>query len=142
RRRARWPADCSRTAAISCASASSAARRYLISSCTYYRRRIVQELQEQHLKNAATLVRAMMASASSEKIRRIEWWQRAKSALETAAMSADSFSSMVSAMARKLQIDVTTTTTGLDVANLALAVEPDFESFRRFCEREAIYVVA
>lgn len=102
----------------------------------------MQELQEQHLRNAATLVRAMMASASGEKIRRIEWWQRAKSALETAAMSADSFPSMVSAMARKLQIDVTTTTTGLDVANLALAVEPDFESFRRFCEREAIYVVA
>jgi hypothetical protein len=97
---------------------------------------------EQHLNNAVKLVRTMMASASSDRIRRVDWWARAKSALETAAMSSDNFSSMISSMARKLQIDVTSTQTGEEVADLALAVENDFESFRRFCEREAVYVVA
>src|SRR5690606_16622473 len=91
--------------------------------------------QEQHLQNAALLVRAMMSSASSKKIRRIEWWERAKSALETAAMSSDSFPSLVSTMARKLQIDCTTIATASDVVLLGEVVAHDFEAFRRFCER-------
>lgn len=97
---------------------------------------------EEQLRAAVDLVRSMMSSASSEQIRRIEWWSRAKSALETAAQSAGSFSSMVSVMGRKLQIDVTTIATGLEIASLALVVESDFESFRRYCEREALYIVA
>lgn len=98
--------------------------------------------EEQHLKNAALLVRAMMSSASSEKIRRIEWWERAKSAIETAAMSSDSFPSLVSTMARKLQIDCTTIATASDIVLLGEVVAHNFEAFRRFCERHAVYIVA
>jgi hypothetical protein len=96
---------------------------------------------EQLLRCAIALVRAMMSSASTEKIRRIEWWSRAKSALETAAQSADSFGSLVSVMGRKLQIDVTTTHTAQEVAALASRVS-DFEAFRHYVEHEALYVVA
>lgn len=94
------------------------------------------------LRAAIDLVRAMMRSASTEKIRRIEWWSRAKSALETAAASSSSYGSMVSAMARKLQIDATIIDTGEVIGQLAAVVGADFDAFRRFCEREALYVVA
>ena len=97
--------------------------------------------QEQRLRCAIDLVRMMMASASSDHIRRIEWWSRAKTALETAAMRADSFGSMVSVMARKLQIDVTTIATGERVAELAGRVG-DFPAFAKFCASDALYVVA
>lgn len=97
---------------------------------------------EQHLRIAVDLIRTMMASASSEQIRRIEWWSRAKSALETAAESASSFSSMVSAMGRKLQIDVTTVNTGAEVARLAVVIGDDFEGFRRYCARESLFAAA
>jgi ornithine cyclodeaminase/alanine dehydrogenase-like protein (mu-crystallin family) len=49
---------------------------------------------------------------------------------------------MVSTMGRKLQIDVTATYTGEAVARIGLAVGAEFEGFRRYCEREALYVVA
>lgn len=94
-----------------------------------------------HLRCAIDLVRMMMSSASSEKIRRIEWWSRAKTALATAAASADNFGSMVSVMGRKLQIDVTTNATATELAALSVRIA-DFEAFRRFCERDALYAVA
>lgn len=98
--------------------------------------------QDGKLRLAVNLVRTMMSCASSDHIRRIEWWSRAKSALETAARSADSFGSMVSVMARKLQIDVTTKAAGEDVARFAVVASDDFEAFRRFCASESLYVVA
>lgn len=97
---------------------------------------------DEKLRAGIDLVRAMMGSASTDKIRRIEWWSRAKTALETAAASAGSYGSMVSTMGRKLQIDVTATCTGEAVARVGLAVAADFEAFRRYCEREALYIVA
>lgn len=98
--------------------------------------------RDEMLRQAIDLVRAMMGSASSEKIRRIEWWSRAKTALETAARSSDSYGSMVSVMGRKLQIDVTTIATAEYVARVGLAAGDDFEAFRRFVAAEALYIVA
>lgn len=97
---------------------------------------------EDMLRTAVALVRAMMASASREKIRPIEWWSRAQSALEAAARSSDHFSAMVSAMGRKLQIDTVYPSTAEDLAFLADEAAADFETFRRFCDEEALYVVA
>jgi hypothetical protein len=94
------------------------------------------------LRSGVALVRAMMRSASSDKIRPIEWWSRARTALETGAQSSDHFSGMVASMGRKLQIDVTTATTAEDLAFLAEDVADDFEAFRRFCAEEALYIVA
>lgn len=97
--------------------------------------------QEQKLRCAIDLVRTMMGSASSDNIRRIEWWSRAKTALQTAALRADSFGSMVSVMARKLQIDVTTVKTAERVAGLAVLID-DFTAFAKFCATDALYIVA
>lgn len=97
--------------------------------------------RDQLLRCGVDLCRAMGGSMSSEKIRRVEWWSRQKSALETAAQSADSFGSLVSIMADKLQIDVTTVDGGCDLADLAARVT-DVPAFIRYLERESLFVVA
>lgn len=97
--------------------------------------------QDQQLRCALDLVRAMSGSMSSDQIRRIEWWSRIKSALEAAAQSADSFGSLVSTMATKLQIDVTTIEAGERIADLARRVD-DVPAFIRYCDCEALYIVA
>lgn len=89
------------------------------------------------------LVQTMMRSASIAKIRPIDWWSRARTALEGAARSSNRYSELVSKMASKLQIDSVSATTAQDLAFLADEVPAaDFPTFRRFLEREAIYVVA
>lgn len=98
--------------------------------------------EKMHLAGKA-LVQTMMRSASIDKIRPLDWWTRARSALEGAARSSSSFSGLVSAMARKLQIDAAGPETSTDLAFLADEVPAaDFPAFRRFCEREALYIVA
>ncbi len=94
------------------------------------------------MRTGVALVQTMMRSASIEKIRPIDWWTRARTALEGAARSSDHFSAMASAMARKLQIDVARTDTATDLAFLADEVAGSFPAFRRFVEREALYIVA
>lgn len=96
---------------------------------------------DKQLDLGAQLVRAMMGSASSDKIRRIEWWSRARSALETAASAADSYGSLVSVMGRKLQIDVTSPYTASELLAIRNEVA-DFEGWRRFLAAESLYVVA
>lgn len=88
------------------------------------------------------LVLAMMRSASTDKIRPIDWWTRAKSALETAAASASDLSQMVAVMGRKLQIDATSSETSKEICSLAELVGGDFEAVRRLCEEQSLYVVA
>jgi hypothetical protein len=97
--------------------------------------------QDQLLRCAIDLLRAIGGSMSSEKIRRIEWWSRQQSALKAAAESADSFGSLVSVMGEKLQIDVATNSSALQVAELASRVD-DVPAFIRYCEREALFIVA
>lgn len=97
---------------------------------------------EEKLRIAIDLLRAMLSSTSPERVRRIDWWTRARSALETAASVADSYGSLVSKMGERLQIDALTPNTSAQVADLAPRVEADFEAFRAFLEREALYVVA
>jgi hypothetical protein len=97
---------------------------------------------EKKLRVAIDIVRAMMRSVDRSKIRPLDWWPRAKSALETAAASSDSYSSLISTMGRKLQIDCTAPWTGELIGALAHEVGADFEPFRAYVEREALYIVA
>lgn len=97
---------------------------------------------EAKLRAGVTLVRAMMRSASSEKIRPIEWWTRAQSALVAASESSSTFSALVSRMGKQLQIDTLRTESAEDLAFLAEEVAADFDAFVRFCAEEALYVVA
>jgi len=90
------------------------------------------------------LVLTLMASASTDKIRPIDWWTRARTALETACESADSFPGLMSRAADKLQIEVFREKS----ANWISSVRPllqdaaDFVPFRDFCSRNAVYIVA
>lgn len=94
------------------------------------------------LRRCATdLVLAMMASATTEKIRPVDWWPRAKAALETGCARAQDWSQLVSTMAGKLQIE---TLRADSIKALALC-QPHHDSFAalaRLGRREAVYIVA
>ena len=93
---------------------------------------------------AVDLVLTMMASASSENISGMDWWPRARSALETAADVADSYPQMISKMGAKLQIDAARNDTakGISLLGDQLKTVQAFERFRALCRRDALYIVA
>lgn len=99
-------------------------------------------MNEESVNQGVSLVRAVMRSASSDVIPRMEWWSRAKTALEVGATCAHDFAEMVSIMGGKLQIDAFTSSTAETVKQLSVELAESFEEFRRFCEANALYVVA
>lgn len=91
------------------------------------------------------LVLAMMASADRKKIRAMDWWGRAKSALETAASRADSWAELVAVMGEKLQIEVLreSSASSISLAGQEIAREGvEWETLRRKAEREALFIVS
>lgn len=97
---------------------------------------------EQLTSWAVRLTLAAMSSASTDNISPINWWTRAKSALETAAQSSDHFSGMVATMGRKLQIDAYQDRSAAEVVALATEIGAHFDAFARHCAAEALVVVA
>lgn len=91
---------------------------------------------------AARFVLAMMSSVDHDRINPRDWWDRAKSALETSAACAESFPQMVSRAGAKLQIASLSAKSGVDLAKIEVRVAGDWESFRSICERDALYLVA
>lgn len=94
---------------------------------------------------ATRLVLAVMRSASTDKIRPIDWWTRARTALEAAAATAETYSHMVSEMARHLQIDSYSAASSRSISEIGtpFRVTPgDFAPFARVAERDAPYIVA
>lgn len=93
---------------------------------------------------AVNLVLGVLRSASTEKIRPMDWWSRAQSALHSGAAMAQGFGQMVSVMGRKLQIDTLNQHSANAVSSIAseLGDEETFESFRYICERDALYIIA
>jgi len=87
------------------------------------------------------LVLAVMRSASTEKIRPMDWWTRAQSALHSAAAMSQSYGQMVSIMGNKLQISTYKHHSALEISRIGEAIG-DFEAFRFECERDALYIVA
>lgn len=100
--------------------------------------------EDGRMELAVQLVLAMMRSASTDKIRPIDWWERARSALETGAATAETFPQLVAVMGRKLQIDATVEDSSKAICSLAetLLASGDFGKFRHLCETQALYVVA
>ncbi|WP_239382604.1 MULTISPECIES: hypothetical protein [unclassified Frankia] len=92
------------------------------------------------------LLSAMLDSASVDVIGVASWWDRARTALETGAAAAVDYPSMVSAIARKLQI------TGAlypDAARTVSEIGAELNAnpgllpaLRGHCRRNAVYVVA
>lgn len=88
------------------------------------------------------LLRAVMRSASTDKIRPVDWWVRARSAMETGAATADSWGHMLSRMGRKLEIDAFKASTSDDFVRLAARLGDRFAAFRELCQRDALFIAA
>lgn len=93
---------------------------------------------------AVEFVIGMLRSASTDRIRPVDWWPRAKAALVVAASVAETWAQFVSRMGRKLQIDAThyATSDVIEVIGSRLRETGSFERFRYLCQRDALYVVA
>jgi len=94
-------------------------------------------------ETAVHFVLAMMQSASTDTIRPIQWWERARAALETSAAVAESWPQMVSKFAQKIQVIALRGKTSHKVASLGPLIGDDgWERFRSLCQRDALYIVA
>ena len=88
---------------------------------------------------------AMLNSADPDTIGRSHWWDRAKTALETAASSSTSFAETVSTAARKLTIHTSLQArTGEEIAKLTkeLADPEEFAEWRELCQSDATYLTS
>lgn len=92
---------------------------------------------------AQEFVLSMMASASTQRIRPTDWWERARTALEYAARSAQNPRHMVTLFARKIHAETLTASTTDRLSCLSsLEYPPAFAAFRRMVDRESTYIVA
>jgi hypothetical protein len=93
---------------------------------------------------AVELVLAVMRSASTDQIRPIDWWPRAKAALEVAASRARTWPHLISRMGQKLGIDAYRSASSKVISSLGRTVTAAdaFTRFRRLAERDALYIVA
>jgi hypothetical protein len=90
---------------------------------------------------AVDLVLAVMGSASTDKIRPIDWWPRAKTALEASAGAAVDFEDLLSRMANKLCIETYTESSAVALAEIKEEIEA-FRPFASYCRQQAIAIVA
>lgn len=90
---------------------------------------------------ARDLVLAMMASASTERIKPVDWWDRAKTALVAATERATSWGQLVDTMASKLEIETLRGDSARVICALALG-GADFRRFRQAVKSTAVYIVA
>lgn len=91
---------------------------------------------------AVDFVLAMMSSASTDNIRPLDWWTRARSALETSASVAESWPQMVSKFGSKIQVDACRGKTSHALVTLKARLGDGFGTFRALCQRDALYIVA
>ena len=92
---------------------------------------------------ATQFVLAMMASASTQKIRPMDWWERAKSALVTSAAASENRRDLVTRFAKRVQIQ-TLTAASVDRLNCLSSLDDPavFQRFVRVVSREAVFIVA
>jgi len=90
---------------------------------------------------AVDFILAVMRSASTDKIRPIDWWQRAKTALESSAGGAAHWDDLLTRIARKLQIEVYREASVLSLEGIRDDLE-DFRPFATYCRRHSIAIVA
>jgi len=90
---------------------------------------------------AVDFILAVMRSASTDKIKPIDWWQRAKTALESSAGGAAHWDDLLTRAARKLQIDVYREASSAAFEEIIEDVA-DFRAFASYCRRHSIAIVA
>jgi len=96
---------------------------------------------DQLSQQATSLVLAMMASATTEKISPLDWWPRAKAALLSACARSQTWGELVTEMARKLQVETLRAESSRAICSLALG-PADLRAFKRIVKSEAVYIVA
>lgn len=94
------------------------------------------------LSLASRFILAMMRSASTDVIDPVKWWERAKTALETAAEESETYGQMVASMARKLQIECLTEVSSASICEVESDLGDDWDAWRDLCARDAVYLVA
>lgn len=100
-------------------------------------------LTDEMLSELATeFVLAMMASASTDHIRPIDWWERARTALELSAAASANRREMVTRFARRIHAHTLTAATTDRLSCLSSIDDPAlFARFRRVVQRESTYIV-
>lgn len=93
---------------------------------------------------AELFIDAMLSSADVDTIGVTSWWDRAKTALETAAASSTSWPQCVSRAAKKLQIETLSPQSSQTIAELATVLDDPqtFAAWARLAARDAVYTVA
>jgi hypothetical protein len=91
---------------------------------------------------AVELVLTVMRSASTDDIRPIDWWPRARAALEVGAAEADSFPHLVSRMGSKLSIEAYREASSRLLKGIGQSIGEGWPRFRELARRDALYIVA
>lgn len=94
---------------------------------------------------AVDLINALLDDTDTDTVGVANFWDRARTAIETGAASGTEFSETVSTAARKLQITWSFSPgTSATVARLAgdLADPAAFAAWRELCQRDAVYLTA
>jgi hypothetical protein len=87
---------------------------------------------------------SLLNSADVNRIGVARWWERAKTALETAAAASTSFRQCASKAGKKMEVDVYTAESSATIARLAEALDnPDtFNRWRTLATRDALTITA
>lgn len=93
---------------------------------------------------AVEFINAVLDSVDTSVIKPMDFWERAKTALETGAASSTTWPGCASKTAKKLQISTLTKTSGDTITRIGqtLADPAAFAAWRRLVVRDAIYLVA
>lgn len=94
---------------------------------------------------AVRFLNAMLDSADVEVIGTANWWDRARTALETGAATGTAFSEVVSKTADKLQITgafSASTSEEINQLTAELADPNVFDAWRAWCQDNAVYATA
>jgi hypothetical protein len=93
---------------------------------------------------AQRFLNALLDSADVRQVGVARWWERAKTALETAAASSTSWRQCVSRAGNKLQIDVFTAGSAAIIAELAQHLDDEsiFVRWRALATRDALTITA
>jgi hypothetical protein len=95
-------------------------------------------------KLAEQFLAALLDSADVKQVGVARWWERAKTALETAAASSTSFRQCVARAGKKMEIDTMRESSSTTIAQLAAQLDAPatFARWRTLATRDALTITA
>lgn len=97
------------------------------------------------IDTATRFLHALLDAADTDTIGVANWWDRAKTALETGAATGTTYAEVVSTAARKLQITWAlpeAPSKSITEIGKTLADPDTFAAWRELCQRDAVYITA